>query len=82
MRIKREGYTFGAGALVGLMASNRPLYVFAAGLLAGLALGAGLHFYREVMEAFRTLSRRVTARHKPGLSAEPAPVYDLREERR
>lgn len=78
MKVKREGYTFGAGALVGLMASNRPLYIFAAGLVAGLALGAGVHFYHQVMGAFRSLGRRITSRHEPGLSAAPRPVYDSR----
>lgn len=62
MTVKKDGYTFGAGALLGLMASNRPLYIFAAGLLAGLALAGGIHFYRQLLELFRTAVRRTTSR--------------------
>lgn len=78
LKIKREGYTFGAGALVGLMASNRPLYIFAAGLVAGLFLGGGIYFYRQLLEMFRTLSRKATAKYEPGLSSAPTPIYGRR----
>lgn len=77
MKMKREGYTFGAGALVGLMASNRPLYIFAAGLVAGLALGGGIYFYAQLLDIFRSLKRRVRAKREPGLGrTTPTPVYD------
>lgn len=77
----REAFPFGAGALVGLMASNRPLYIFAAGVLAGLALATSVIFYRTLADGVRALGGRLQARRGvPPVRTEDMP-YDPRTAR-